>query len=1104
MRLRKRSLLPTVLLLTSLAGATVSLVGQRAAVDVPAPLPSFGEPAISPSRAEIAVVSGGDIWTVPAAGGEARLLVSHQAAESRPQYSPDGNRLAFMSDRTGDGDIYVLTLATGALKQLTFDDGLERLDAWSRDGKWLYFSSTSRDVAGMNDVYRVSSDGGTPMLVSADRYTSEFFAAPSPDGHRVAFAARGNSAAQWWRNGHSHLDESELWLLHDGPSPRYERLTERGAKQMWPMWAPDGRTLFFVSDRSGAQNLWTLPLGGTPRQITRFSSGRVLWPTMSYDGRIIVFERDFEVWTLDTASREASRVSMTKRGLPPGPFIDHVTLNNQFQDLALSSDGKKVVFVARGEIWAASAKDGGEAFRVTRSQAREGQIDWFPDSRRLVYVSERDGVPRLFLFDFADNSETALTRPSADVRAAAAVPGFGDSSPQVSPDGKSVVFVRDGKELRAVDVASKQERVLASGYLSRGTRALAWSPDGQWVAYLALTGKSFRNVFAVPAAGGESRAVSAVPNGNANNISWSPDGTYILFNTSQRTEEGQVVRVDLILRTPLFREDRFRDLFKEEPPRSTPAEVRTDVAPPPERDATQPARDPSKPIEIVFDDIRQRLSILPVGVDLTSQTISPDGKSLLLTASAEGQQNLYIYSLDELAREPAVARQLTSTAGAKADAQFTPDGKEVYYLEQGRISIIPIESRQARTLTVAAEMDVSFAQEKMEVFRQAWTYLRDGFYDEKFHGVNWEGVRTQYAPRIAGAQTPSEMRRLLSLMVGELNSSHSGVTAPADGRVGGEGPSVGRLGLRFDRTEYEQSGRLKVTEVIPLGPAAITRQISVGDSLTAIDGTPVGAQTNLDEILMHTANRRVALTVTPAAGGAVREVAVRPVNQATEKNLLYREWVEANRAYVQKVSGGRLGYVHILDMSEGSLRRLYTDLDADNRVKDGVVVDIRNNNGGFVNVYAIDVLARRGYLMMTPRGLPTAPARSALGQRALELPTILVTNQHSLSDAEDFTEGYRTLKLGKVVGEPTAGWIIYTGSQTLVDGTTIRMPGTRITTLDGTTMELKPRPVDVPVTRPIGERSTGKDSQLDAAVRELLAQLGSRTTDRAQGAGARF
>ena len=1084
--------------------------GQRTAVEVQ-PLPSFGEPAISPDRSELAVVSGGDIWTVPVAGGEARLLVAHEATESRPLYAPDGKRLAFISDRTGGGDIYVLSLATGALSRITFDDGLDRLDGWSRDGRWLYFSSSSHDITSTNDLFRVSAEGGTPMTVSGDRFTSEVFAAPSPDGQRVAFSARGNGALQWWRNGHSHLDESELWLLHDAATPRYEQLTKRGAKQLWPMWSPDGKSLYYVSDRSGTQNIWTLPLGGAEQQVTKFTEGRVVWPSISYDGRLIAFERDFEVWTLDTSTGQARHVAISRRGAPSTPSVDHVSLTNGFQDLALSPDGRKVAFVARGEVWAAPARDGGDAVRVSRSDARESQIAWLPDSRRIVYVSERSGVGNLYLFDFTANTETQLTSPTV-----------GDSAPRVAPDGKSVAFVRDGKELRLVDVATKQERTLASGHLTRSNRGLAWSPDSRWVAYVGLSAKAFRNVFAVPAAGGDSRPITAMPNGSANNISWSPDGTYVIYNTNQRTEEGEAVQVDLILRTPRFREDRFRDLFKDEPPRTRPTERTTETSPPPAsppaespqrdttgppqrdttgptpaRDATPPPpkRDPSKPVEIVFDDIRRRLSILPVGVDVASQTISPDGRWLLLTATAAGQQNLYVYSLDELAREPAVARQLTSTAGAKADAQFTPDSREVYYLEQGRISVIQVENRQTRNIAVSAELDVDFSREKMEVFRQAWTYMRDGFYDDKFHGVDWNAVRTRYAPRIAGAQTPDEMRRLLNLMVGELNASHLGVSAGGrgGGRGGGGGPSLGRLGLRFDRQEYERNARLKVADVIPLGPAAITRQVSIGDYVLAVDGSQIGARTNLDELLSHAMNRRTELTVAKSPDGKDRrEVIVRPVSMQTEKGLLYREWVEWNRAYVNKLSDGRLGYAHMIDMSEGSLRRLYLDLDADNRSKDGVVIDVRNNNGGFVNAYALDVLARRGYMMMTPRGLPTAPARSVLGQRALELPTILVTNQHSLSDAEDFTEGYRSLKLGTVVGEPTSGWIIYTGSATLVDGSSMRMPATRITTLDGTNMELNPRPVDVAVTRPIGEGLLGKDSQLETAVRELLRQLGAR------------
>jgi len=493
-------------------------------------------------------------------------------------------------------------------------------------------------------------------------------------------------------------------------------------------------------------------------------------------------------------------------------------------------------------------------------------------------------------------------------------------------------------------------------------------------------------------------------------------------------------------------------------------------------------------VQVVFEEIRRRLSLLPVGVDVNYQAISPDGKWVVMIANSANQANLYVYSLDELSREPAVAKQLTSTAGGKSWARFTPDSKEIFYLENGRISVVNLEGR-TRPLAVTVEMDVDVSREKMEVFWQAWSYLRDFFYDPGYHGANWDKVRTEYEPLVAGARTPDEVRRILQLMVGELNASHLGASPPPSANQ----PTTGRLGVRFDRREYETSGRLRITEIIALSPVALSGNIKVGDYLLAVDGRALNERTNLDEALNYKTGRRVSLTIVSTAdGGNRREVAVRPVNGATERGLLYRQWVDRNREYVARISNGRLGYVHMFDMSSASLAQLYVDLDAENHAREGVVIDIRNNSGGFVNVYAIDVLARRGYLTMTPRGFGSASARTVLGQRSLERPTVLVTNQHSLSDAEDFTEGYRTLRLGTVVGEPTAGWIIYTWNQALIDGTIFRLPRMRITANDGTDMERHPRPVDVEVTRAIGETVTGQDSQLDAAVRELLKQLGTR------------
>jgi Tol biopolymer transport system component/C-terminal processing protease CtpA/Prc len=1071
--------------------------------------PYFSEPALSPDRKEIAFVSGGDIWTVPAAGGTAALLVSHTATESRPMYSPDGAKLAFVSTRTGGGDIYVLTLASGELKRLTFDDSLDQLDGWSRDGAWLYFSSGSRDIGGLNDVFRVSANGGTPMQVSADRYTNEFFSAPSPDGKTLAFSARGIASGQWWRRGRSHIDEAEVWLLRsfdDGPGT-YERLTPAGgAKETWPMWSADGRRLYYVSDRAdagnkqGAQNLWVATVGKTDfRRLSNFTDGRVLWPSISYDGREVVFERNFSIWKLDTESGKTTEVSITRRGASSGPAIERLRLTDRISELQLSPDGKKVAFIVRGEVFAASAADGGDAARVSKSTAEEYQVTWAPDSRRLVYVSGRDGTPHLFLYDFNSNTETQLTSDAAD-----------DSTPRFSPDGKLLAFIRGAKELRVMDVADKKERVVVTAFFERppiiADRPYVWSPDSKWLAYVPVSENQFKNLHIVSAAGGPGRPASFLANVFSNTISWSPDGTYMLFDSGQRTESTQLARVDLVPRTPRFREDQFRDLFKEEPPRNLTPSTRPEPRPEPRPSPAEtpapspsPAASPSderrpapKPVQIVFEDIRRRLSLLPVGVDVTFQTISPDGKWLAMIANSANQGNVYVYSLDELSRDPVVAKQLTSTAATKnGGVQFTPDSKELFYLENGRIFVVNLEGR-TRPLAVTAEMDVDFSREKMEVFREGWSLLRDNFYDTNFHGVNWDQVRTQYEPLIAGAQTPDEMRRLLQLMIGELNASHLGASAPP----GANQPATGRLGLRFDRREYETNGRLRITEVIDLSPAAIAGTIKAGDYLLAVDGANIDARTNLDELLNYKIGRRISLTVSSQGDGSgKREVVVRPVNGGTERGLVYRQWVERNRDYVSRASNGRLGYAHMADMSAGSLAQLYVDLDAENYAKEGVVIDIRNNSGGFVNVYAIDVLARRGYLTMSLRGLSGTPARTVLGQRALHRPTILVTNQHSLSDAEDFTEGYRALHLGQVVGEPTAGWIIYTWGQTLIDGTVFRLPRMKVMANDGTVMERNPRPVDIEVTRPIGETLTTKDSQLDVAVRELLKQLGaSRST----------
>jgi Tol biopolymer transport system component/C-terminal processing protease CtpA/Prc len=1047
------------------------------------------EPSLSPDGNEIAFVSGGDIWTVPTAGGEARILVALNGTESRPLYSPDGKSMTFMSNLTGNGDVYVFRFSSGEVKQLTFDDATEEVSAWSRDSRFIYFSSTGRDIAGMCDVFRIAANGGTPMAVLEEPYTNEYFVAPSPDGNTLAFNARGIASRQWWRNGHSHIDESEIWLWKEKDN-QLQKITNRGAKELWPMWNANGTSLYYMSDLDGHENLWTKPLSGEAKQLTNFKDGRVLWPSISNDANTIVFERNFQVWKYDVASGKSNPVVINKRGAQPAPPAEHLRLTNQFNSLALSPDGKKVAFIAHGEVFAASVKDGGEAARITSSTTPEAQPTWSPDSKQIVYVSENEGASSLYAYTFATQTRKRLTSSAAR-----------DELPVFSHDGKLIAFTRNGTELHVLEVATGKDRILTKGYFGRGpfatTNSVAWSPDDKWIAYASFGHKTFRNLFVVPTAGGEPKQISFLPNTFGGSIAWSGNGKFILLNTRQRTEDGRVARIDLVPRTPLFNDDKFNDLFVE------PADKKTPAPAPSKTEKSAVAKDtasakPGSSTSIRFAGIERRLNFLPVGMDVDDITISHDGKTLLFIASVAGQSNLYSYSLDELSKEPPVARQITTTAGQKSDPQFTADDKDVIYIERGMVFKATIESRLSKSLDISAELGLDFAREKVAVFQQAWNIQNDFFYDSLFHGSNWKNVLKQFDPLARGAQTPDELRRVISQMLGELNASHSGIAAPNSVTV----TSAARTGLRFDRAEYERSGKLKVASIIALSPTDVNGIVRVGDYILSVNDTLVTAGINFDRFMLNKIGKRIRLSVSPTTlAKDAKTVSLLPVNQATEKRLLYRQWVNQQREYVRKASGGRLGYVHMYDMSSESLDQLYLDLDAENHSREGVVVDVRNNNGGFVNAYALDVLSRRGYMTMTVRGSPSAPARTQLGQRALELPTVLVTNQHSLSDAEDFAEGYRTLGLGKVVGEPTAGWIIYTSSATLVDGSVMRLPFIRITDHDGKTMELVPRPVDVTVTRALGESANNKDTQLDAAVKSLITQIDETRTGKTGGTG---
>jgi tricorn protease len=1072
------------------------------------PIPYLRAPCFSPDGRTLAFVHAGDVWFVAAEGGEARLIVSHLAYNDRPRFSPDGRYLAFVSRRSGNGDLFVLDLysatAADGFRQLTYHDGFDTLECWSTDGTWLYFGS-GRHGQGTG-LFKVPRTGGMPVSVIEEPLERIYNVAVSPGGEQFAF---NNNGDPWWRRGPNPHASSQIWTAEvDSPAREFRRIVDAPGRNAWPMWEPSGDSILFVSDRDGVENLWRQSLrGGEAEKLTHFTDGRLLRPTLSPDGATVVCERVFRLWRVDLARGEAGPLEVRVHADTTGYPRSHYRQGDHLAELALSPDGRKVLFVAHGKVFADFAdkheRPRNDSFAVSSTEARESQAAWSPDGRSCVYLSDRDGENELYLYDFRSRSERRLTSTPVQKYA-----------PQFSPDGKWIAYFRRPDEIRLVEVASGEDRPFIRAILyfgSPGYPSFTWSPDSRWVAFIAQDERWFSNVYVQRLDQEQPRAVTFLSNISSGAILWAPNGRFLCLTTGHHREEAQVARVDLRPPAPEFREEEFEKLFEDARPKEpeprpaespTPAEARppegatpapaepgetgeteTPAAPAPE--PPKPEAKAPEPVEIVFDAIQDRLRFLtPVSLHCVGLRISPDGKHLIYRAHINGQPNLWAKALEEERRDDP-AFQLTATKGTKGAVWFTPDTKRLFYLDEGRIQWRDFPRGEPKPLDVTAEFDVDFHREKRQMFREAWTLTRDHFYDPEFHGANWEGLYRVFWPAILGTQNQADFYELLNLMVGELRASHLGAG-------GGEaGPRDGYLGVRFEPAELERHGRLRVAAVLPEGPAAVAREpLRVGEYLVAVDSVAVAPGFNLWERTRYRVGKRVMLSLNerPEREGA-REVAVRPVDAGRYSRLVYRDWVRQNGAYVERVSGGRLGYVHIRAMNFESFSQLLIDLDSQTHGRDGVVVDVRFNGGGYVAPFILDVLQRRSYDRSVYRGGAMTSSVNLAGARILDRPTILVTNEHSGSNTEMFSEGYRTLGLGKVVGRPTAGAVIWTSDWQLLDGSSFRLPRIQVATLQGENLEGAARPVDFDVEQPLGDRARGIDRQLDEAVKRLLDQI---------------
>jgi tricorn protease len=994
-------------------------------------------------------------------------------------WSRDGRHIAFASNRHGNDDVFVMPAdASVSPTRLTFASTSDTPNDFTPDGGAVLFNSNrAESVKWGTQLWTVPVAGGTPRLVQ-DAFGEA--AAYSPDGASLVFV-RGET--KWTRRAYRGPASRDLWLRT--PANEFIKLTDFDGTDDRPSWI-DGTTLVFLSSREGRKNLFSLDVGtGAADQLTFHEGSAVRFPRAAANGSVVAYEFEDGLWALDPRGGEPTRLTVQVPADQVRNPVQRRTAADGADQLAISPDGKLAAFLLHGDVFVTAITDEDDqkiarspTARVTTTPERERDLSWSPDGTSLLFASAVNGDDDLYTATPADDG---VPWPEAfDFRLARLTESTAEEyDAAYSPDGDRIAFVRGKGQLVVRSLQGGDETVLLDHWAEP---MYSWSPDGAWIAYSIPDEHYNSEVWVVPAAGGEAYNVSRHPDDDYA-PSWSPDGRRLVWIGKRADNTFDVWGVWL------QRADDER----------TPAQwlkLWNDSNGGPEKDDADEAEseDDEKPalpeVSIDLDRLWERVHrITNLKGDEGPVRVSPDGKTLIFTAEHEGDTDLYSvrWDGDDLER-------LTRDGTDPEDYAFDSEGKTIFFLDgSGRIKRIGVDGKAGDPIPFKARYEVDVRLERAAVFEEAWRALNENFYDPGFHGVDWPAQREKYRPWALAASTKEDFADVVNLMLGELNASHMGYYPPGTrGRSVQSGDTTGWIGVTFDPAAGGPG--IAVAEVLKDSPASRTDvALTPGDRLITVNGRGIEDDTNVYALFVDTVGERTPVTIR-GADGADRTVILEPVSYREQRQLRYEQWVRQRRALVDEWSDGRLGYIHIQGMNIPSFEEFEHMLFAAADGKEGLLVDVRSNGGGWTTDYLMAVLMVQRHAYTIPRGADSAIRaypQSRLPLAAWTRPAVAICNEDSYSNAEIFSHAFKSLERGTLVGSPTFGAVISTGGMRTLDGSLVRLPGRGwYVAPTGINMENNGAQPDVVVWQPPEQdRSATADTQLARAVEVLLADL---------------
>ncbi|MEN8816429.1 MAG: S41 family peptidase [Nonlabens sp.] len=1049
---------------------------------------------ISPDGTEIVFTYKGDLYKVPAQGGDAQQLTFHEAHDYQAVWSKDGKQIAFASNRYGNFDVYVMDAKGGAATRLTFHSADEQPFSFSHDDASVLFGAQRMDAVNHRqfptgsqpEVYTVPVLGG--RVDQLFTIPAEFLNV-SKDGKTILYHDK-KGGENLWRKHHESSITRDIWS-YDTATNTHKMITTYPGEDRMPVLSNDEKSFYYLSEKSGSFNVHKTNLSGTDfTQLTSFKLHPVRF--LSVGNGTICFSYDGKLYTMKEGQEPKKlEVNITTQAISNNDKF--ISINGGVREMEVSPNGKEIAFIARGEVFVTSVE---ESFtkRITNTPEAERFVTWGPEGESVVYSSERNGKWSVYKTEEIRDEEPFFFASTLIKETPVLENDKENYLVKYSPDGKKMAFIEDRRTLKVKDVKSGEEVTLMTPkdlfHMSDGDKNFTWSPDSKWL--LMDWGLSLNNSEVLLLAADGSKKVNLNESGyydfspqwvnGGKQMIWfsnrdglksyatsgsSQSDVYSMFFTQDAWDEFNLSKEEYALQ---------KEIKKLEEAAKKKAEEK-DKKKKKKKDDKETKKD-SLDLKFDWDEMKDRTKRFTIhSSSLSDAILNKDGSKLFYLTRFEDKLNLW--ETDLRTKETKMAIELNASSGS---LQWDKEMKNLFLLSSGSISKIDLDKNKKEGVKISGEMEYDAVAEREAMFDHVWIRTNAIFYHPDFHGIDWDLMKKEYGKHLPYLGNSHEFTELLSEMLGELNVSHAGAGG-ADINMS-NADATASLGVFMDYNH--KTDGIKITEVIKDGPLDKAGfNIKAGMVILKIDGDTISANRDIATYLNRKNDQFTLLEINDPATDKNKIITVKPISLGEERGLLYKRWVKQNEEEVSKKSNGQLGYVHIPGMGDGPYRDIYEKMMGKFYDRKGMIIDTRYNGGG-------DLVADLAMFFTGTPFITYATEDKVVGGEPTSRwvkPTLAMINEAQYSDGHCFACGYTDLKIGKTVGMPTPGTCSFAGWEGLPDGSYWGVVPISAKDINGKWMENNQTEPMIQVKNMPGKIDQGIDQQLERSIIELMKDV---------------